>query len=303
MVSLEEYIKVVKNHHPDITDQVIKIFDQGWDHIVIVINGKDTYRFPRGEDYKRHLPIEVAFINEFISQSPITIPKPSLHTDEKIGVYATYPFIEGVPFTTEIARTFTQEELHEIAEKMGKFLKAMHKFPIERAKKIGVIEPEPLKYWRNIYELRKKMFHYLSVTEQHWVKNIFNEFFLLINEKSFSPVVTHSDIYPDHIIVDPEKHVINGVIDVSDVSIGDPAYDFSFLDNYGKLFLDTVFNAYSLSPDKNFNKRRRFYKEHDVLNNLDHAIKIGDIKKIEEYKQLLNRIVNNSFNNLIDTAG
>ena len=40
--------------------------------------------------------------------------------------------------------------------------------------------------------------------------------------------VIHSDIMPEHIIVNPKTHTLSGIIDFGDIEIGDPAYDFAF---------------------------------------------------------------------------
>jgi len=45
---------------------------------------------------------------------------------------------------------------------------------------------------------------------------------------------------PEHIIVEPETHKLNDIIDFGDMIIADPAYDFTFLRKYGQKFLETA---------------------------------------------------------------
>jgi aminoglycoside phosphotransferase (APT) family kinase protein len=43
----------------------------------------------------------------------------------------------------------------------------------------------------------------------------------------FEPVVIHADLCADHIVVD--QRLVSGILDFSDVSLGDPDYDFASL--------------------------------------------------------------------------
>jgi aminoglycoside phosphotransferase (APT) family kinase protein len=45
--------------------------------------------------------------------------------------------------------------------------------------------------------------------------------------------VIHRDFSEDHILLDPVSQRLAGVIDFTDASLGDPAFDFAFLWSYG----------------------------------------------------------------------
>ena len=70
--------------------------------------------------------------------------------------------------------------------------------------------------------------------------------FLRIAEQwSFSPVLTHNDFGPDHLLVQPETLTVSGVIDFGDAVVGDPAIDFVGLMVMGNEdFMTSVAEAY-----------------------------------------------------------
>ncbi len=286
-------LEIVAKIVPHISDQKIQIFDDGWDHIVIVINNKLAFRFPRREDYAKTLHIEVNFLKQFAKRSPITIPKLKYTKDKETGIfYVTYNFIPGIQFTRDISKTFSKEELLVAAKQLSLFLTTIHSFSIEKAKQLGVQQIDSFKSWeKRFIKIKKEVFPHISKKEQQWVIHLFEEFLKVIKKVPINMVLTHSDIMPEHIIVDPKIHKLSGIIDFGDISIDDPAYDFAFLAHYGQVFLDEVYKNYGLPQDTKFEIRRQFYENIFVVTNLEHSIKLADIEKIPLHKKQLSEYV------------
>lgn len=278
--------KVIKGLYPDIGEERIRIFDDGWDYVVFVIDGQKAVRFPRRPDYAEKLPVEVAFLDYFRSLSPISVPNLIFRRDEKTGLpFVTYDFIPGVQFQKSISNTFSKDELCQIARQIGGFLDKLHSFSIDRAKKLGVKQVESLKTWQNKFEkIKYSVFPHISKTEKDWATSLFNDFFEIVRKNPIPLVVIHSDIMPEHIIVNPETHTLAGIIDFGDVEIGDPAYDFAFIAKYGKNFLNWTYESYSLPKDSEFEIRRQFYLDRLALTNLEHSIEQNDKVMIERHK-------------------
>ena len=93
----------------------------------------------------------------------------------------------------------------------------------------------------------------------------------------FAPVVVHHDLSgDDHILCEPERAKITGIIDWGDVAIGDPAIDFTGLYwDCGEEFTNQVLAKYGGTVDQTFWERTVFY------------YKIGAFHEIE-YGQLIN---------------
>lgn len=288
------FLGIVKESVHDLGEKKIQVFDDGWDYIVIVVNNTIAFRFPRREDYAKTLPAEVKFLESFSQLSPVETPKLSYKQDKKARIqYVTYSFIPGVQFTQRISATFSKSEKLNIAKKLGLFLTAIHSFPIEKAEQLGIRHHKPLESWKKrLIKIKNDVFPQISVIEQSWTLDIFGEFIKIIGEKPIFPVLIHSDIGPEHIIVNPENHFLSGIIDFGDIEIADPAYDFTFLDLYERDFLNEVYRSYGLPRDSLFEKRKKFYRESKFVINLEHSLKLKDRERIKVHKNQLSEYVN-----------
>lgn len=235
----QKYLKVIQKISPDVSESDIKVFDQGWDYLVLLVKNQ-VFRFPKREKRAKRLPVESKFLSQF-SSSPVAVPKMTLHTDPELEwPYATYPFINGLPFKVELMSNFSKVEVSNIALKLGEFLKVLHSFPVERIKELTEYSFDALQSWQERLEnIKRVVFPHISETEQQWIERLFSDFFEMFKKSQIKKCVTHSDLHPEHIIVDNGK--LSGIIDFGDILIGDPAYDFSYLGKYGQDFLQKVY--------------------------------------------------------------
>ena len=96
--------EIITGLYPNISTDRIQIFDDGWDYVVFVIDGQKAIRFPRRPDYAKKLPVEVAFLNQFGDQLPVSVPRLTLYADEQTGLpYVIYDFIPGIQFKKVLA--------------------------------------------------------------------------------------------------------------------------------------------------------------------------------------------------------
>ncbi len=287
------FLRIVNKKFPNIDNKKIQIFDDGWDYIVIVVDNKVAFRFPRREDYAKTLPIEVNFLEQFTKISPISVPRLAYKKDGKTGIsYVTYRFIPGVQFTKSISNTFSKEELLTVAQQIGTFLTTVHTFPVEKARRLGIQRIDSLDSWnKRLTKIKKEVFPHISENEQQWIIKLFENFLKTIKIVPIKAVLTHSDIMPEHIIVDPKTHTLSGIIDFGDMCIADPAYDFTFLSRYGRDFLNEAYKKYNLPRDKAFKTRRQFYEDRLVVTNLEHSLELKDEKRITTHKKQLSEYI------------
>lgn len=293
----QKYLHIIRKQLSEVLEEQIKVFADGWDYLVLVVNGQNAFRFPRtkGEKYLQRLSTEANFLKQFYNKSPVLVPKLELHTDELEGNYVTYNFIPGVQFSKDLAKTFSKESLLVIAQKLGNFLTVLHSFPIEKAKNLGVEQKDPTVEWKNnLEEIKKEISSQIPPKEQEWIVKLYEDFLKLIQVSPFEVRVIHFDIMPEHIIVNPDTQKITGIIDFTDIEIADPALDFCVLHWYGNEFLQEVYKHYKLPRDNNFELRRKFYHDRLVVSYLKHSLKINDQERIKRHKQQLSEYIANN---------
>jgi len=175
---------------------------------------------------------------------------------------------------------------------LGSFLTTVHSFPIEKAKHLGIQQIDSFDSWqKRLIKIKKEVFPHIDENKQQWIITLFNNFLKTIAKVPIKSVLTHSDIMPEHIIVDTKIHTLSGIIDFGDILIADPAYDFTFLARYGQDFLNECYKNYGLQIDDMFKKRRQFYEDRLVVTNLEHSLELGDQERIVTHKEQLSEYV------------
>lgn len=289
------HYKIIKKQYPNVSFEDIKNF-QGNDNFVFVVNNDIAFRFPKVP--RKINPARAEFLKAFVQSSPLPLPTIDIHVEPGTGLnYEINTFIPGESFFPKVAKTFTKEELMVIAQKLGEFLSAVHSFPAEKARRIGVDEMDPSDFWaymeqnENAYpKFKRLVFPHISKDEQKWVEKLFTDYISLIKKTPFKTRVVHSDMWVFHIIVDPQKHTLSGVIDFGP-RIADPANDFKAFEYYGADFVQEVYKSYKVEVDEHFEKRRLFYTGHDEVFELARQIEKKDNDGISGQKVSLSSYI------------
>jgi len=162
------------------------------------------------------------------------------------------------PFTIhdEIAGEFLTRELWEnmptsvrerAAEYLAAFLKALHSLPIEIGLTCGLPKLAATERVRRLREATANTIQELLDPE---TRRRFDEILKRWSQpspaQSQRSVLLHCDIGPGHVLYDPQSGNLTGVIDFSDLAIGDPARDFIYIyEDFGPLLLREVLNHYA----------------------------------------------------------
>lgn len=288
------FTAILHKDFPHLTQAQVKWFDNGWDHIIAVVDRSLAYRFPRREDYAKKLPIETQFTEMVIDKLPLPIPQLKLKKDSEHNfIYAKYPFIEGTPLLRELFRTLHQNEQNVLAEKLGEFLTALHSYPINKAEDVGIQKVDSVEVWkRRLERIRNIVYPIIPKKEQEWIDLLFQKYLTITQEVPFKQVVIHGDIAPEHILFDTNTKIITGIIDFGDVEISDPAFDFFHLSYfYGEDFLKQVYKHYKLPQDVGFDERRKFYHNRWPVTNLEHSILTRNEDSILLHKKQLSEYI------------
>jgi aminoglycoside phosphotransferase (APT) family kinase protein len=180
--------------------------DDGIDFHVVVLDGTWVVRVPRRPACAEALAVEAALLPVLAGALPVRVPR-----FEHAHPFAVYRVIEGTPLVDE-------------EDGVREFLDALHAFDV------GVL-PVPRPDWRETYrgqcdEFRRLVLPSLDADERPRAEALFAEVESL---SGFEPVLTHSDLLPEHLLCHDGRLV--GVIDWGDTRVGDPALDYAWLLN------------------------------------------------------------------------
>ena len=296
----DKYLAKIRNEFPDIKWNKFKYLTHGWDNNVIVLDQKIVFRFPKSDQYLKRFKSELKMMKFLDGKFDLKIPKYEFVSSNKD--FGGYQMIKGVEMTASRFKRLNKKQKELIAVQLGKFLTQMHKTPVKFAKKIGYKEEKGGYWWskentKNIFSaIQKTLLPRLTKKEVVWIENEFKNYLSLQFPSKIT--VIHSDFAADHILINPKTGKLEGIIDFSDIELGDAALDFSGLWTYGTELVKQVMDNYDRPKDKDFLERSRFPNRIHMIGNM---LEILQGKKIpvtfEESRELLNEVMKNSDTN------
>jgi aminoglycoside phosphotransferase (APT) family kinase protein len=215
---------------------------------VLDVDDEWIVRVPRREPVRECLEFELRLLPELAPSLPVAVPRFE-HVAEGLRAVA-YPKLPGEP--VDVGRT-------PVAAALGRFLSALHVFPVEQARGLGV--PSDDLGWRERYEafargLLGRVGSMLG-DDLPRAEAMLSDFLDDPSNFEFQPTLIHADLGPAHVLARGDE--LTGIIDWSDARIGDPALDLAWgLNGTPPAFADAVLAAYG-SDDASLAERALFF--------------------------------------------
>jgi aminoglycoside 2''-phosphotransferase len=256
----------------------------GWDSIVIDVDGEYIFRFPRSAVVREWHRKESLLLPELAPTLPVSIPSFEyiwLDDPDPTRCFVGYRKIHGVCLTDDLMN------YSGIVGQLADFLRALHRFPTEAATRLQVPSPTA-NDWReehlSFYAwIKGQVFPLLTLAQIERACEIWEPYLADPANFQFQPVLIHHDLGPEHILCDPHQARITGIIDWGDVTLGDPALDFaglSYLDN--PQALGQVIRQYAGADEQLIEKRARWYLKIGPFHQVRYGIEMGNSSSLEE---------------------
>jgi aminoglycoside phosphotransferase (APT) family kinase protein len=207
--------EALARHLPGYRVDTVEPLGAGLEHDAFEVNGELVVRIARGDaDVEREARL-LAMVAEI---APVLVPEPLFAAG---GVMA-YRKLPGRPLSDGLPR-----DVAPVVATLRELLAALHAAPV--APLAGLVERDdvPPEDW-----LRETAGTYERVA---WVvparQRPAVEAFLArpAPPPARALVFSHNDLGAEHVLVDPERGAVTGVIDWSDAALTDPAYDQGLL--------------------------------------------------------------------------
>jgi aminoglycoside phosphotransferase (APT) family kinase protein len=256
-----EPIEVLRERFPALEIRDVRAIEDGWDSLVLEVNGEYVFRFPRRPEVEEWVEREILLLPELAETLPVDVPRFDFVARNGL-LCVGYRKLVGEPAGADLCE--------HSAEDLGRFLAVLHRFPVERTRGLGVPYFDPAA-WRAHFEgfcgdLRRRVLPLLAHSERERAEELFAE----VSRLDFEPVLVHGDLGPEHVLVRDGR--VAGVIDWSDARVGDPALDFAWcLHGTSKAAADAIAQSYRL--DSATRERSLFYRRlgpwYEVVYGLD----------------------------------
>jgi aminoglycoside 2''-phosphotransferase len=287
------YLTQIHEHFPWLKYKKSRTLRHGWDHDVVILDEKYVFRFPK-KDYGRRFRAEVRFLHTTYNRFNISVPHYEYVPDDLS--FGGYKMIKGKEMIPSGLKRLSEKKKKHIASQLGEFLSVLHEIPVSYSKKAGLKEEKDGYWWSRqrckkiIRKMRKLLFPKLTKREAQWIEKRYEEYFGCSFD--FETVILHGDLSEEHILYNPQKGKITGIIDFADSEIGDPAFDFAFLWQYGEEFVDDVLSHYQRSVNVDIMKRARFPNQVYMATDMLAIMEGEDVNRPFEYfhKKLKNEM-------------
>jgi aminoglycoside phosphotransferase (APT) family kinase protein len=260
-----EPVEVLRTLFPELDVREVRTIEDGWDSLVLEVAGEYVFRFPRRPEVQEWVEREIRLLPE-LAESLLPVAVPRFELVARNGLLCVgYRKLFGTPAGVDLDK--------RAGEDLGRFLSALHRFPVERARSLGVpcFEPDA---WRERFDrfcgdLRQRVLPLLLRGERERAEVLFAG----VAGLDFEPVLVHGDLGPEHVLCSDGR--IAGVIDWSDTRVGDAALDLAWcLNGTSGAVADALIETYGV--DSRARERSLLYHRlgpwHEVVYGLDSGV-------------------------------
>jgi aminoglycoside 2''-phosphotransferase len=286
-MSAESYRAIIAACFPELPIASCVVLSQGWDSVAVLADDTFIFRFPKRPDVEPQYHMEARLLPQLAAMISVAVPRFEFiwpggraYPQSFVG----YRMIAGRSLDVAVFRSLQAEPL---ANQLGRAIGEIHHFPTKQAAMAGVPGGDA-QHWRGEYRvlyerIQAQIFPLLSPAARERCAVRFQAF--LQNEAyfQFAPTLIHRDLSAEHILVDPARNAVSGIIDWGDAAIGDPAIDFTGL--YAELdreFMDQVLAYYDAAGDSTLRERAQFYAFVIPFHAVLFGLSIGSRQHIDE---------------------
>lgn len=283
--SFDDVAGAIRDRFPDLEIEQVGFLGEGFDSRAYRINQKYIFRFPKHAAARRALSLEVPLLWRLGRCVSLPVPQPKYVSsatrvqpvmgrvrDLVSGARTRWlgrPALPEAPWVGKGATFVGYEELpggllypgvllklpagtrNELATQIGEFLKELHAFPADVAKRLGARERSfHARYYRRAGRLlHGHVLPHASEQERRILLDLFEGTSERARLVGYRPALLHGDLNWSHLLFDATRERIAGIIDFGGMFIGDPAYDLIELwRRYDEDFVRLIIEKYGV-PD------------------------------------------------------
>ncbi|WP_163103279.1 phosphotransferase [Peribacillus alkalitolerans] len=280
--------RLIESQFQELVGCNLRLLGKGYDNTVFDVDDTYVFRFPRRDIAVKLLETEAKVLPKFRNSVLLPYPEPKFFGKPE-GDFP-YPFLGYKKVFGELPRQLDVSQRIQSAEPLAHFLKSIHSFPIEEARKLGV--PNDLMRRTDIPFRKPKlkdMADNLSRLGQNEIYGKVHAYldtvtpFKGIHRETFN----HGDLHIRNIMVN-KAGVLSGIIDWGDMHIGHPAVDlslvFAFLPIEGR---EAFYRIYG-ELDEETTRLARFKAVYTGVSLLLYGLDIGDVSVVEVARETIN---------------
>lgn len=224
--SLEGLLARIRSAFPDLSFDQAELIEEGYDHAVVILDGRWIFRFPREADYVASFPVELRLLSSLKPLTTLKVPDYS-----RVGPdFGGYPIIQGRGLTAPLFARMARGDQERIVTDLADFLRTLHSLsPDLMQGPDGAIRTD--EGWAAIdarsYRERRRP-NLTEALDPALIRRLDAAHERYVNVDWQRTALIHGDFREAHLLLKHDADRMAGIIDFGDAVHGDPAYDFTF---------------------------------------------------------------------------
>jgi aminoglycoside phosphotransferase (APT) family kinase protein len=273
---------------PELDVAPLRHLETGFGSIVVETGDGIVFRVARrGAAAKGH-EREATLLPALHDRVPLAVPQPRWRVAPGTPGFPYgaigYPSLPGIGLSPELMARLGVEA---VASSLAEFLLALHRFPVEEAKALGLPhadrDPDDLRAFRA--GVLPALQDALDPDEYRTVSAWWDRLVADPEIRRFTPALRHGDLWYDHVLVDPASGRLLAVIDWEAAALGDPALDLAVQFHLGEPFAAATLAAYGAQGgevDPGLRHRVRRLWELREFGGVRAAVELNDRDELED---------------------
>jgi aminoglycoside phosphotransferase (APT) family kinase protein len=293
-VDLDEHVvrELLREQFPALADASVAYLKEGWDSRAYEIAGTWIFRFPKRADVASQQAREQALLRAIDGRLPVAVPRYELHG--RASARFPFAFAGYAKLAGRQARVGPDDVAPSIVDDLAAFLTALHAIPIEVPARVGVAHHG----WRAPAQMRERALEALAGAASSLGPARHDACRAYLDRACEETAATtpaptelcllHNDLSSDHVLIDDHEHHVIGIIDWTDVEVGDPAVDLSGIYHFlGERGTRAVLARYGRSWDEALVRRARYFATCIALFQLFYGHATGRADEVGEGRRAL----------------
>lgn len=236
-----QHLEEIASAYPDLSIDSAKFKDNGLIYDIVTINEEWMFRFPKYDWSIEDMFQEAACLNLTAAHSSMPVPSWEIHENS----FVRYKKIAGIAMTPHEYQKIEKTDKKTIVKKLALFLRDLHHIPKTDWKELNIPQSITLhRYddWLKLYDdVQQDLYPVMTAGSRDSVDALFREIIADYNFADYRESFINGELTDHHIIFDPKKGEVKGIIDFSSAGTGDPATDIAcLLLQYGEQFVASL---------------------------------------------------------------
>lgn len=205
-----------------------------------------VFRIAKHPEAAEALHREACVLPGIADHLALPVPRPTVHATASGPAFTIHGEIRGAALTRKVWLQLPPARQVRVASELAAFLRSLHDLSDSVGRRCGLPVLDMGSFARRLREEAPPLlFPLLPIEESRRLDPLLARCESGLGGDGPCNVLLHCDIAPGHVLHDPRVGTLTGIIDFSDLALGDPARDFIYIyEDFGPEMLAAVLAAY-----------------------------------------------------------